>query len=159
MLTKDSDVSILDNSPGISSLWGIYDTLVDPAPSGRHKPGLCMFIMWNAWGHKFAQLASSGSLYILVLVAGLDLSWSVSRVLGRVPFEVGKILRRPDDSPAGKLVHSQIIPTIAYMRERLPLCWNNRSCHTFAVSRELSGIMDFTSLKYSDGFFDCLKRK
>jgi hypothetical protein len=63
-----------------------------------------MFIRWNAMGHKFAQLASGGSVYVLLMVAGLDLCFNISRALGRVPFEVGKMLRRPDNSSAGHIL-------------------------------------------------------
>jgi hypothetical protein len=128
-------------------------------PIAGHKPSLRLFVMQIAWGHKFAQLVAGGSVYILILVACLDLLWSISRALGRVPFEVGKMLRRPDDSSAGRLIQSRIIPTIAYMRRKLPLCLNNLSWSSLAVSHGLSATVDCTSLKDSDRFFDCLERK
>ena len=106
-------------------------------------------------GYKFAQLASGGSVYVLLMVAGLDLCFNISRALGRVPFEVGKMLRRPDDSSAGKLVQSRIVPTIAYMRKKLPLRLDTRPWHDFEHSH---GHLDCTSLKDSDRFFDSLER-
>jgi len=93
------------------------------------------------------------------MVAGLDLYWSISKALGRVPFEVGKMLRQPDDSPAGNLVRSRIIPIIAFMREKLPLSFENRFCITFNILHGLSATVDCTSLKDSDRFFDCMERK
>jgi hypothetical protein len=110
-------------------------------------------------GHKYAQLTNGGSIYILLMVAGLDLCSIVSRALGRVPFEVGKMLRRPDESSAGILIRRRIIPIIAYMRERLPFCLAKSSWAVFAVSHGLSPTVDCTSLKDCDRFFDCLERK
>ena len=106
-------------------------------------------------GHKFAQLASGGSVYVLLMVAGLDLCFNISRALGRVPFEVGKMLRRPDNSSAGKLVRSRIVPTIAHMRKKLPLRLDTRPWHDFNHSH---GHLDCTSFKDSDRFFDSLER-
>jgi hypothetical protein len=88
-------ISLLHSSTNVSSLCNIYATFVAPLPDG--KPTLCTFVFWNALGHKFAQLAAGGSIYVLLMVAGLDLYCNIARALGCVPFEVGKMLRRPDN--------------------------------------------------------------
>ncbi|KAG1752119.1 hypothetical protein EDB19DRAFT_1622065, partial [Suillus lakei] len=106
------------------------------------------------------QLATGGSVYVLLMVAGLYLYWSIAKAISRVPFvEVGKMLRRPDDSPAGNLVCSRIILIVAFMREKLPLSFENRFCADFNILHRLSATVDCTSLKDSDRFFDCLERK
>ena len=147
-----TEIRILDRSPDLSTLRCIHAALVTSSTPGW-KPHLRTFIRWNAMGHKFAQLASGGSVYVLLMVAGLDLCVDVSRALGRLPFEVGKMLRRPDDSPAGRLVRNRIVPTIAYMRKKLPLRLDTSSWYDLKHSH-----MDCTSLKDSDRFFDSLER-
>ncbi|KAG2035959.1 hypothetical protein BDR03DRAFT_1012081 [Suillus americanus] len=130
--------SLLHSSTDVSSLRDIYATFIAPLPDD--KATLHTFVFWNALGHKFGQLAAGGSIYVLLMVAGLDLYWSIARALG-------------------KLVHSRIIPIIAFMREKLPLSFENHFCIDFNILHGLSATVDCMSLKDSDRFFDCLERK
>ena len=61
-----------------------------------NPPALGTFQHWNATGCKFIGLAAGGSIYILVLITGLDMRWKVTALGGRIPWEVGKMLRQPE---------------------------------------------------------------
>src|SRR5882757_880630 len=55
--------------------------------------------LWNLFGCKFTSLAEGGTVYLLLIIAGLDLCWSVAKASHRrVLWEVAKLLRAPDDS-------------------------------------------------------------
>jgi hypothetical protein len=54
------------------------------------------FQRWYAYGIKFAIITGGGSIYALLLVAGLDLRHQVSCLIGRAAWEVAKMLRRPE---------------------------------------------------------------
>ena len=53
------------------------------------------FRMWYASGCKYAAVAAGGSIYLLVLVAGLELKSKLSQVPGDTPWEIADILRAP----------------------------------------------------------------
>ncbi|KAJ8581815.1 hypothetical protein M405DRAFT_722267, partial [Rhizopogon salebrosus TDB-379] len=85
----------------------------------------------------------------LLVIAGLDLWWSISRAKVTVTSEVANLLRRPDDSSAGRLTCKRIIPTVAYLRKKLPLSLEGLFCPTKAL--------DSTALKDSDRCFSGIK--
>jgi hypothetical protein len=48
----------------------------------KDAPSSHTFYNWNAVGHKFAAIAGGGSIYALVIIVGLDLRWTVSKLVG-----------------------------------------------------------------------------
>ena len=60
------------------------------------KPTICTFLFWIATGFKFMHLAAGGSFYLLILVAAKDLQWTVTKMQANVPWEITKMLRRPN---------------------------------------------------------------
>jgi hypothetical protein len=81
---------------GISTIHDLYMSIQTGS-----RPAERMFRLWHSLGCKFAYLAGGGSVYILLVIAGLDLWWSISRAKVTVTSEVANLLRRPDDSSAG----------------------------------------------------------
>ena len=53
---------------------------------------------WVQSGNKFAALAAGGTIYILVMVAGLELRTTVGSMVGDSPWQLGNALRHPDHS-------------------------------------------------------------
>lgn len=118
------------------------------------RPAFRTFRLWHSLGCRFAYLAGGGSVYILLMIAGLDLRWSISRAQVTVTSEVANLLRRPDDSSAGRLICKCIIPTLAYLRKNLPLSLEGLSCLDVDVPTKA---LDCTALKNSDRCFSRIK--
>jgi hypothetical protein len=70
------------------------------------RPALRTFRKWNAQGNKFAIIAAGGSIYTLLLIAGLDLRYHVGDMIGHTTLEIAKMLRCPDT--AGELFFFQM---------------------------------------------------
>jgi hypothetical protein len=79
------------------TLRHVYEGVIAKLPDTR-IPSCRTFIEWNLFGRKFASLAEGGTIYLLLIIAGLDLRWSVAKAHGRVVWEVGKLLRAPDNT-------------------------------------------------------------
>lgn len=80
------------------SLRDVYYQVIAKLPDAE-IPSCRTFVEWNSFGCKFASLAEGGTVYLLLIIAGLDLRWSVAKAShGRVIWEVAKLLRAPDDS-------------------------------------------------------------
>jgi len=80
------------------SLRDVYDQVIVKLRDAK-IPSCRTFIEWNSFGCKFASLAEGGTVYLLLIIAGLDLRWSLAKAShGRVIWEVAKLLRAPDDS-------------------------------------------------------------
>lgn len=60
------------------------------------KISLRVFQKWHSAGSKFAALAGGGTIYVLVLIAGLGLRTSITSMTGQGPWELANVLRRPD---------------------------------------------------------------
>jgi hypothetical protein len=91
-LITNLELSVIETSDeALLSVSDIYNTL----PENR-RPSLRTFTNWNAQGYKFALIAGGGSVYALLLIAGLDLRYRVTQLIGRTAWEVGKMLRRPE---------------------------------------------------------------
>ena len=54
-------------------------------------------------GKSGAPVTAGGSFYILILIVGLDLKWKITRSGSRIPWEVAKMLRRPETSSKSRL--------------------------------------------------------
>jgi len=78
--------------PNIRKIYNEHVINLEYAPSMR------TFQQWVTFGHKYLVLSASASVYILVLIAGLDLRWKFARQGTRVVWEVAKMLRDPEDS-------------------------------------------------------------
>ncbi|KAG0692206.1 hypothetical protein DFH29DRAFT_782253, partial [Suillus ampliporus] len=50
---------------------------------------------WIQSGSKFAALAAGSTIYILVVVAGLELRTTVGSMVGDLPWQLGNALRQP----------------------------------------------------------------
>jgi hypothetical protein len=138
--------SSLMGTNGISSIHDLHMSIETGS-----RPAERTFRLWRSLGCRFAYLAGGGSVYILLMIAGLDLRWSISRAQVPVTLEVANLLRRPDDSSAGRLICKRVIPTVAYLRENLPLSLEGLCC--FDARKAL----DCTALKDSDRCFSGIK--
>jgi hypothetical protein len=77
------------------SLSGLYNSEVSHI-QGISKPSLRTFQTWLAAGNKYAAVAGGGSIYVLVLIAGLGLKASLDAMDGDVPFDLANALRHPN---------------------------------------------------------------
>lgn len=73
----------------------LYKSDVSPI-QGISKPSLRAFLTWIAAGSKYAAVAGGGSIYALVLIAGLGLKASLDTMDGNVPFDLANALRHPE---------------------------------------------------------------
>ncbi|KAG2105872.1 uncharacterized protein F5147DRAFT_775184 [Suillus discolor] len=132
--------SMIDSSTNYSDL---YETLpVD-------RPTIRTFLFWIATGFKFMHLAAGGSFYLLILVATKDLRWTVTRMQANVPWEIAKMLRRPNacENDLQVLIERRIIPIIYRLRKALPLSMPGAFV---ALDREV----DWTCIRDTDRLFD-----
>lgn len=65
-------------------------------------PALQTFQEWIACGAKFTRIAAGGLVYLLLILAGLNLRWLVGKAHGNVPFDVVTMLRRPQGTESSK---------------------------------------------------------
>lgn len=92
MSLTDQELSeIATSDEGLLNLSDVYNTLPEEG-----RPTLRTFRKWNAQGNKFVIIAARGSIYILLLIAGLDLCYHVCQMIGHTTWEVAKMLRCPD---------------------------------------------------------------
>ncbi|EPS93189.1 hypothetical protein FOMPIDRAFT_1136659 [Fomitopsis schrenkii] len=100
----------------IAALWRNHLANEQDPPSYRNLRE------WYARGTKLARLAEGGSVYMLLWLAYADLRAPIVEADGNLAMDIANILRCPDpDSPVGKLVRENVIPTIAYMCEDCPI--------------------------------------
>jgi len=71
---------------------------IEGAPSRR------TFQDWHQAGSNFALLAGGGTVYVLVLVAGLGLRAKIASIQGDISFQIGNALRHP---ASGTHVHQE----------------------------------------------------
>jgi hypothetical protein len=152
---------------------GEKETLVDIHSAHvahlTNHPELRTFKEWVMFGKKFARLAGGGSIYLLLLIAGLDLRWDLAKAPQATVFSVGEMLRKPSGAKeceytllnlvsvslwlmrvlACQTLFPGIIDTVAKMRQALPL------------QLEVEGFqpVDCTDLTASDLLFDQLKMR
>ena len=75
------------------SLQEVYDVEVAPL---ENKPSYRTFQHWYTRGTRYAAVAGGGTVYILVLVAGLGLRTSLASIPGDLTCHLGNALRNPD---------------------------------------------------------------
>ncbi|OAX32780.1 hypothetical protein K503DRAFT_701540 [Rhizopogon vinicolor AM-OR11-026] len=95
------------------------------------------------------HLAAGGSFYLLILVAAKDLWWAVTKMQANVPWEIAKMLRRPDtcSNDLQVLIERRIILMISHLREELPLSIPSAFV---GMDREV----DWTCIRDTDRLFD-----
>jgi hypothetical protein len=74
-------------------LKGIYEREI----KGRPLCGVSYrtFLDWHSIGSKFIAIASGGSIYALVLIAGLGLRVSIASMVGPTHLHLADMLRSP----------------------------------------------------------------
>lgn len=75
------------------SLEEVYEADVVPL---QKKPTYRTFQRWYTTGTRFAAVAGGGTVYVLVLVAGLGLRSSLASIPGDLTYHLGNALRNPD---------------------------------------------------------------
>jgi hypothetical protein len=70
------------------------------------------FRQWVSWGTNFAVVAGGGTIYVLILIAGLNLRVSLAHFDGATAVAIGNILRNPPD---GRVPHSFKLSQLAYL--------------------------------------------
>ncbi|KIM62285.1 hypothetical protein SCLCIDRAFT_119613 [Scleroderma citrinum Foug A] len=137
----------VDDPSFISKLWEKHVAILDQHPPKK------TFQDWIHLGQKFAQLAAGGTIYVLLIIASLNLRWCIRKASWRTVSDLGKMLRVPVLSPwnpteESMLITQCIIPMISRLREEFPLrlCLDTR-------------ILDCTILRQSYLQFDALKVK
>ncbi|KAG9308149.1 hypothetical protein JVU11DRAFT_12452 [Chiua virens] len=100
------------------NLEGIFEKEL----GGSCNVGFQTFSRWHSAGSKFARVAAGGSLYLLILIAGLGLQKALTKMLGNLPLEFGNLLRTPPkESPSRRIIASNIVPSISCMMEAWPI--------------------------------------
>jgi len=67
------------------------------------------FSGWHAYGSKFSAIAGGGTLYILILIAGLNLRESLASMEGTIAMDLGNILRNPPEGMFPWLVRHMLL--------------------------------------------------
>ena len=84
----------------ISKLWEKYVTIFD-----QHLPKKT-FQDWMHLGQKFAWLAAGGTIYVLLMIASLNLRWCIRKASWCTVSDLGKMLRVPASVGAGEHLFS-----------------------------------------------------
>jgi hypothetical protein len=128
-------------------------------------------------GSKYAVVAGGGTIYTLVLVAGLQLRVALGEMSSRTAWELGKLLRQPDlgttvflhpsqscsdflsDTPTGRLIAEKIIPSINVLRQTFHLSIATLFSPSFLQANGVDGNVLCGDLTGSDRFFDSIRIK
>ncbi|KAG2092139.1 uncharacterized protein F5147DRAFT_657757 [Suillus discolor] len=145
-----------------SSIRQIYN---DHVVMLKDAPSECTFHRWHEYGCKFIILAAGGLFFLLVLIAGLEIQWKVASMRFAVLYQVAKVLRQPatasgnpESSGTPQLITNHIIPTIAWIRFRMPICLQNIFCSLFLTSVGVGETLDCTDVLITDKVFDQFKQ-
>ncbi|KAG0702911.1 hypothetical protein DFH29DRAFT_804300 [Suillus ampliporus] len=141
-----------ESKPSILKIYNNHVAKLKSPPSER------TFYRWHSIGCKCIALAASGSLYILVLVVGLEIRKQICTCGGQVFVELGLMLRWPETSLTPDLVTTHIIPSIAWIRSGMPLSLQNIFCTSFLELVGVEATLDCTDLSITDQFFGAFKQ-
>ncbi|KIK82189.1 hypothetical protein PAXRUDRAFT_83776, partial [Paxillus rubicundulus Ve08.2h10] len=137
----------------------VFEQQIKPLNNNHNLRVPCQhtFLDWHAMGCKFAAVAGGGSIYVLVLIAGLGLRVGLSTMDDDTPWDLANVLRSPNSgNPIGRLVIEQIIPTIRQIHDLLPLSMVSMFTPSLLFKYGLPSNLDCTDLTCSDTFFDSL---
>ena len=87
-----------DSLPGQPSSSEFYHTHIQYLP---RAPELRTFQDWLSYGSKYTRIASGGSIYMLLILSGLNLRWPIAKVRGKVVYDIATMLRRPKTTGKG----------------------------------------------------------
>ncbi|KAG1818570.1 uncharacterized protein BJ212DRAFT_1221380, partial [Suillus subaureus] len=94
-----------------------------------------------------------GTIYILVMVAGLELRTTVGSMVGNSPWQLGSALRQPDSNTAiGRTILDRIIPTVNILCRHLPLSMGSMFLPSLLAHHKLPRDINCTNLEASDCF-------
>ncbi|KAG2740020.1 hypothetical protein P692DRAFT_20658287, partial [Suillus brevipes Sb2] len=134
------------------TLQELYDAEIAPL---QIKPSYRTFQHWHTTGTKFAALAGGGTVYFLVLVAGLGLRTSLASMPGDLACHLGNALRHPDpDTMIGRTIIDKIIPVIHMLRGMFPITIDPLFPSAILTSHNLPSLIDCADIATSDLFFD-----
>ncbi|KAI0055056.1 hypothetical protein BV25DRAFT_1816167 [Artomyces pyxidatus] len=138
-----------------ATLTSLYDTLDLDI---RKRTTVRTFLDWHSKGSKYAAVASGGSIYALVLIAGLDMRVRLGEVDGKAPWIIGNTLRDPpEDSLEGRLVRRQIIPLIALLRTRLPISMPGIFPESLLKEHDLEATVECADIASTDRLFSIIQ--
>ncbi|EGN93413.1 hypothetical protein SERLA73DRAFT_163509 [Serpula lacrymans var. lacrymans S7.3] len=104
--------------------------------------------------------SQQGSIYALILVAGISLRVQLGEMDGMTPWEIANVFRWPVESTvSGQLVMSRIIPTIYSLCQNLPLNMNCMFAPGVLSYYGLPANIDYTNFEASDQFFKAIRFK
>ena len=69
-----------------------------------NSPELRTFKEWISFGKKFGRLAGGGTIYLLLLIAGLDLRSDLMKLSQVNIFNLGEMLRKPSLVKGGESI-------------------------------------------------------
>ncbi|TFY80523.1 hypothetical protein EWM64_g3489 [Hericium alpestre] len=119
------------------------------------------FLDWHSKGSKYAAMASGGSVYILVLIAGLTLQEKLHHIDKLSPSTMANLLHcpPPGTQDVGIIICSKIIPAILYLSQILPLNLTGLFLPEDLQPWNFPPSLDGFNLHYSDRFFEIIPFK
>ena len=90
----------VDNPSFISKLWEKHVAILNQHPPKK------TFQDWIHLGQKFAWLAAGGTIYVLLMIASLNLRWCIRKASWHTVSDLGKMLRVPASVGAGEHLFS-----------------------------------------------------
>ncbi|KAG1844454.1 hypothetical protein F4604DRAFT_1532572, partial [Suillus subluteus] len=95
-----------------------------------------------------------GTVYFLVLVAGLGLRTSLASMPGDLSCHLGNALRHPDpDTIIGHTIIDKIIPVIHMLRGTFPITIDPLFQPSILATHNLPSLIDCANIAISDLFF------
>lgn len=103
---------------------------------------------------------TSGSLYLLMLIACHRLKSSIGHLPGDLVQRLASVIRHPSKNTAfGRLVIDSIIPTLTNLQDTFPLTFPTVFSYQFLQEYKLLSDFNAANLENSDIFFDSLPSK
>ena len=99
MLTTAIHTSICSEMIPHTTVDALFDTRVSCL---EFAPKKCTFTEWVSMGKKYVHLATGGSIYILVLLSGLQLRCDVTKASHKTLTTVAEYLINPELAKQGK---------------------------------------------------------